>query len=468
MPDADLADLSIAEASARIDAHTLTPTALLDATLARIDERDPRVHAYVRLMRDSAIEEAAASSVRAASGQRRGPLDGIPVAVKDLFDTAGVVTAGGTAAYADRVPSEDATAVRLLRAAGAVILGKTNTHELALGGTTNNVHFGATHNPWRLTHVPGGSSGGSGAALAAGEALGALGTDTGGSIRIPAAFCGVSGIKPTYGLVGRGGVLRLSHTLDHVGPLARSVQDCALLLNVLAGYDPTDHDSIARPVEDYTSMLNSGVRGLRLAVMPSLLEGVTAETRAAFTRAVDTLASLGAIMSTVEPMAGVDDWGDRTYPIIVIEGATVSEEILRHHPELIGEPVRTRVLEGLDANVHGYIRAIEFRKEIEARFERTLGDGGVADAILLPTSLDVAEPIGATPWEEVSPLDKFRNTRVFNHTYQPSLSVPCGFDSQGLPIGLMISTARWRDALALRIGHAFQQATGYHLQRPSL
>ena len=467
-PDVDIAQLTIAEASARIEAGTLTPTALAEATFARIEQVDPAVHAYVQLMRDSAMVEAQASTLRAAAGRRYGPMDGIPIAVKDLFDTAGVVTAGGTSAHFDRVPTEDATAVRLLREAGAVIIGKANTHELALGGTTNNVHFGATHNPWKLTHVPGGSSGGSGAAVAASEALGALGTDTGGSIRIPAAFCGVTGFKPTYGLVGRGGVMPLALTLDHAGPIAKTAEDCALMLNVLQGHDPTDYDSVERPSQDFTADLDGGVRGLRLAVMPSLVEAASQATREAFERALATLEALGAVVAEIEPMADIAGWQYRTAPIITTEGATVSEAILRERPESIGEPVRTRILYGLDANVHDYIRAIEFRKELEARFERIVGPGGAADAILLPTALNTAEPIGETPLDEVSPQDKFQNTRVFNHTHQPSLSVPCGFDADGLSIGLMITTAKWSDALTLRIGHAFQQATDFHTQHPSL
>ncbi len=273
MPDAtiDLGALTIAEAGTRIAAGALSPTALTAAAFARIDETNPQVNAFVRLMRASAIAEAEAADIRARTGGRLGPLDGIPFAVKDLFDTAGVVTAAGTGAYRERVPTEDATAVRRLRDAGAVILGKTNTHELALGGTTNNVHYGPTRNPWRVDRVPGGSSGGSGAALAAGHALGALGTDTGGSIRIPAAFCGVTGHKPSYGLVGRGGVVPLSLTLDHAGPMARTALDCALILDVLAGHDARDPDSLERPPESFSAGIDRDIRGLRVAVIPSLV-----------------------------------------------------------------------------------------------------------------------------------------------------------------------------------------------------
>ena len=468
MPEPDLVYLGIAEASARIDAGALSPVDLVEAAFSRIDATEGAVHAFVRLMRGSAMAEAEAAARRATAGQRRGLLDGIPIALKDLFDTAGVVTSGGTRAYRERVPVEDATAVRRLRDAGAVIVGKTNTHELALGGTTNNVHFGATHNPWDLSRVPGGSSGGSGAAVAARQVLGALGTDTGGSIRVPAAFCAITGHKPTYGLVGRGGVMPLALTLDHVGPMARSALDCALMLNVLAGPDPRDRGSVARPREDFAAEIEGGIRGMTLAVIPSLAEGASADVQQHFEEALAVLEHLGARITTIEPMAGTDDWRSPMDPIIVAEGATQHEAILRKRPESIGEPVRSRILTGLDANVHDYIRALRWREEVEARFEQALAPGRDVDAFLLPTAPDVAEEIGPDPMAEASPQWKFRNTRVFDNTHQPSISVPCGFDGDGLPVGLMISTAKWRDALALRIAHTYQGATDFHRRRPAL
>jgi aspartyl-tRNA(Asn)/glutamyl-tRNA(Gln) amidotransferase subunit A len=227
MDNTDLCYLSIAEASDLFDAGKLSPVELTQAMFDRIDATDGAVHSYVRLMRRTALEEAAASEGRAKAGQRRGPLDGMPIAVKDLFDTAGTVTTAGLGIYRERVPGADSACVARLRDAGAVILGKTNTHEMAWGGTTNNYFYDATHNPWDLDRVPAGSSGGSGAALAAGQCLGALGTDTAGSIRMPAAFCGITGHKPTYGMVSRTGVHPLSQTLDHPGPMTRSAYDAA-------------------------------------------------------------------------------------------------------------------------------------------------------------------------------------------------------------------------------------------------
>ena len=454
---------SLTEASHALEAGDTTATALLDAALARIEETDGALNAFVRLMADSARTEAAAATERAASGGRLGPLDGIPIAVKDLYDTAGVVTAGGTGALSERVPAQDATAVRLLREAGAVIVGKTNTHELALGGTTNNAYFGATHNPWNLDRVPGGSSGGSGSAIASGQSLGALGSDTGGSIRIPAAFCGITGHKPTYGLVSRAGVIPLSGTLDHAGPMARTAQDCALMLNALAGYDPADLDSIPRPPEDFTASIEQGISGMTFAVIPSLSSDCETAVVENFERSLDLLRGLGVTIEEREPITGEDNWRVKVGSIILSEAGTLNELSLQGTG--VAEPQRRRMLRGLETPVASYIRALEFRKLVEARYEAGLV--GI-DAYLAPTSPIVAEPIAEDPTEETPPASKFRNTSVFDDTHQPSISVPNGFDPDGLPTGLMISTALFEDAKALRIGHAYQQATDFHLQTPPI
>lgn len=462
----DLGYLSITAAGRQLGEGSLTATSLATALFDRIATTDAFLNSFVRLMQESAMAEAAAADERARAGRRLGPLDGIPLAVKDLYDTAGVVTAGGTAAFSERVPTEDATAVRRLRAAGSVILGKTNTHELALGGTTNNVYYGPTHNPWRLDRVPGGSSGGSGAALGGGQALGALGTDTGGSIRIPAAFCGVSGHKPTYGLVGRGGVIPLSLTLDHAGPMARTVEDCALMLTALAGPDPRDFDSAMREGEDYAAALDGGISGLRFAAIPSLVEGCTDDVRANFERSLDVLRSLGATITVCEPMAGYDGWRAATATLLVTEGAAYVESILRERPQAIAEPTRTRMSRGLDVSGTAFVRALEARKRIESRFEAVLTEHGL-DAYLLPTSPNTAGPIDTDRHTDAAPPTVFRNTSVFDLSHQPSLSVPNGFDRDGLPTGLMISGAKFADALVLRIGHAYQQATDFHTLRPT-
>ncbi|GMU39800.1 MAG: amidase [Chloroflexota bacterium] len=467
MSDQDLVYLTIAEAGALIASKSLSPVELAEAVFRRIEATDGRLNSYNRLMRASALAEARAAEQRAAAGTLLGPLDGIPIGVKDLYDTAGVITTGGTGAYRQRVPAQDATTVRLLRQAGAVIVGKTNTHELALGGTTNNAHYGPSRNPWNTERVPGGSSGGSGSAVAAGQALGALGTDTGGSIRIPAAFCGITGHKPSHGLVGRGGVLPLSLTLDHAGPMTRSALDCALMLTVLAGYDPRDLDSVRRPHENYAAGIDVPVAGLKVAIVPSLLAECQPAVLDAFEGSLGVLRALGVEIGEVEPMAGFDDWRAEMQPIMMTEAASYNEKILDDVPPTVSEPIRTMMNRGFEVKAVAYQRALDFRKLMEQRYEHALADGGYA-AYVTPTSPQVAEPIAPDPTAEPPQPLKFRNTSVFNQNRQPSISLPNGFDGDGLPTGLMVSAARWQDATALRIAHAVQQVTDWHTRRPAL
>ncbi|MEZ4553977.1 MAG: amidase [Dehalococcoidia bacterium] len=469
--DTELAYLSVAEAGAAIERGTLSPVALLEAVFARIDELEPRLNAYVRLMREAAFEEARAAEERARRGERRTPLDGIPIAVKDLIDTAGVVTAAGTGAYRDRVPVEDAGVVRRLRDAGAVIVGKTNTHELAWGGTTNNEHFGATHNPWRLDRVPGGSSGGSGAAVAAGLALGALGTDTGGSIRIPAANCGVTGFKPSFGLVGRTGIVPLASTLDHAGPIARSVLDCALLLDVLGGHEAGDAGSEARQQGSYAgALLDARPRldGVRLAVVPALAAGCEPAILEAFEGSLEVMRGLGAAVERVDALGGRtgEEIRGLVVTIISVEAAAHFGQLAAERGHLMSRRLRARIEAARGIPAADYRRALDARANIERLCDAALV-GGRFDAFLAPTSPVQPEEIAPDPEEEPDVPLRFRNTSVFNASRQPALSVPNGFDADGLPTGLMFAGARWEDAAVLRIGHAYQQATGWHLERPA-
>jgi len=467
MSEQEVFYLSIAEASEQIEAGTLSPLALTEAVLERVAATDLALNSYVRVMRESALSEAETAEARARAGTRLGPLDGIPVGVKDLYDTAGVVTTGGTGAYRFRVPAEDSAAVAKIRAAGGVIIGKTNTHELAFGGTTNNIHYGATHNPWKLDRVPGGSSGGSGSALAAGQALGALGSDTGGSIRIPAACCGITGHKPTYGLVSRTGVIPMSHTLDHAGPMARTALDCALMLNVLQGYDPRDLDSVERASEDFAAGIEGGIEGIRLAVIPSLLTNVTTAVGDAFEASLETLRSLGATITSVEPMAGYDDWRTDTAGIIQVESYDYHERLMDDDPPSIGESVRRRIAPGATWLAYRYARALDVRKQVEQRFDRALAEGGL-DGYVLPTMPITAPPTDEDQVRDQSPAVVFQNTMIFDLSHQPAIAMPNGFDADGLPTSLQVATRKWEDAKALRIAHAFQQATDFHTKRPVL
>ncbi len=468
MPLNDVVYLSIAEASADIEAGKLSPVDLTRATLDRIRETDAQLNSYVLVMEESALAEAEAAAERARTKSRLGPLDGIPMGIKDLYDTAGAVTTGGTGAYRFRVPAADSTPVARLRAAGAVIVGKTNTHELAFGGSTNNVHYGPTHNPWMLGRIPGGSSGGSASALAVGQAMGALGTDTGGSIRSPAAYCGVTGIKPTWGLSSRAGVTALSHTLDHTGPMARTALDCALMLNALQGFDPQDIDSVEHPTEDFTAGIDGGVRGMTLAVIPSLLAIAAPGVRAAFAASLATFESLGAKVVNLEPLLGVDDWRGLTQGIIAVEACDYHEGLLAQDPPSIGAAVRARMAPGLAMPAYKYARALDARKVLEKRMHAGLKDNGI-DAYVLPSTPLTAWEIDPDPDRDANPgMTRGGFTSIFNISRQPSISVPNGFDAEGLPTGLLISTAQWEDAKAMRIAHAFQQATDFHTKRPPL
>ncbi len=441
-----------------LDSRAISASELLQDTLNFVQKTDPELNSFVLVTEELAREQASAADDRIMKNAPKSPLDGIPLAIKDLYDTADIITAGGTLALKDRVPDKNAAVVENLAEAGMVTIGKTNTHELALGGTTNNPHYGPTRNPWDLTRVPGGSSGGSGAALAAGQVPAALGTDTGGSVRIPASFCGVTGHKPTFGLVKTNGIIPLSRTLDHAGPMARSALDCALLL---------DGMTISGSGAPYSENINKSIEGIRLAVIPSLAKDCEPQVGKSFEHSLSVLEKLGVVLTEIDPMEGTDDWRTALYPIIVSEGATYIEEILRESPELVGEAVRTRMLKGLDASLHEYVKALEWRAEVENFFDLALTNNDL-DGYIVPTSPQVAELIDTDPHTGIEPASKFRNTSVFNNTRQPSISVPNGFDNHGLPTGLMITTAKDTDELTLRIGHNFQQATDFHVQRPSV
>jgi len=454
---------SLTTASSLLEKKLISPSELLEMNIARIESTDKKVNSFVTQMFETARNDALSSTERAQNGTRLSPLDGIPIAVKDIYDTEGVITSRGSAAYKDNIPSKDATTVKLLRDSGAIIIGKTNTHEVALGGTTNNANHGATRNPWNLDHVPGGSSGGSASALAARQCLGALGSDTGGSIRIPAAFCSITGHKPTYGLVSRTGVFPVSYLLDHAGPMAISAEDCALMLNVLAKYDPEDRDSINIQPQNYTSELNEGIKGLQFAVIPSFLEECEKEVLENFQSSLEVIKDLGASIEYLEPIENINEIRGKIACLISAESGTYN--LIALEKNLISEPGRTRMLSGLSTPVETYIEAIQLRKEIQAIYEKGLEK---FDAYITPTTPMTAEVIEDDPRQEQHILNKFKNTQIFDFSHQPSISVPNGLGKKGLPTGLMISTKLFSDSLTLRIGHTYQKATNYHLQSPEI
>ena len=465
MPNQDLTYLTIAEAAAGQAAGQYSAVELTHALLNRIAELDNTLHAYITVTGDIALDQARQADEERARGQVRGPLHGIPVALKDLFATRGIRTTAHSAVLQDWVPDADAAVTSRLREAGTVLLGKLSMHEFAYGGPTLDGPFPPARNPWNVDYVPGGSSSGSGVALAAGLCLGALGSDTGGSIRGPASLCGIVGLKPTYGRVSRAGVLPLSWSLDHAGPMARTVEDCALLLQAIAGYDAADPASVDVPVDDYSASLKQGVDGLRLGVPRSWFaegDGTHGETLAAVEEALRTLESLGATLVEIDGQPFADARA-ANHTILTAEGYAYHEHDLQTQPHNFGRSVRSRLLTGALISAADYIQAQRARATISARIATLMHS---VDAVVSPVSPTPADAFDAYDPDRTFRLPNFNN--AYNLTGLPAISVPCGFSSQGLPIGLQVATPPFAESLALLIAYAYEQATDWHLRRPPL
>ncbi len=463
----DLCFATIGQLSRLFRQHQASPMELMRQMLEQIERLNPRLNAYITVMAESALAEARQAEIDIQRGEYRGEMHGIPVALKDLYQTAGVRTTGGSRLLANWVPEEDATVVERLKMAGAIIIGKANMHEFAMGPTNINVHYGNACNPWAEECVPGGSSGGSGVAVAAGMATGALGSDTGGSIRIPSALCGISGHKPTYGVVSRYGVLTLSWSLDHAGPMTHTAEDAALMMNALAGFDPKDPASANVPVPDYRDALSGRVKGMRAGLPKQyFLDDADPEVRAAFGDAVEVLQAMG--MSTIEvdfPLVGYS--AQTTQTISWSEAAAYHEPYLDRMDEY-GPDVRQRMELGRTILATDYLRAQRVRRVICQQFASIMEQ---VDVLLTPTIRIPApriDDIGELP--EPGKVDLrgvlSANTRPFNVTGSPALTVPCGFSTTGLPIGLQIAGRPFADETVLRVGHAFQSATTWHQRRP--
>jgi aspartyl-tRNA(Asn)/glutamyl-tRNA(Gln) amidotransferase subunit A len=458
----DVALLSLQAASALIHSRRASSVDLVRACLDRIARHDRELGAFITLTADSALDEAKRADADLANGVDRGALHGIPIALKDLYDIAGVRTTGGSRIYGDRVPERDCAVVERLRAAGAVFLGKLNLHEWALGVTNQNPHFGPACNPWDTTCIPGGSSGGSAVAVASGLCFMSPGSDTGGSIRIPASLCGVVGLKPTYGRVSLRGVIPLSWTLDHSGPLARTVGDLALALNTIAGHDPLDPSSADVPTEDYSSGIEDGVTGVRI-VLPTnhFFDDVDAEVDTAVREAARVLTSLGASVTEMAlPRAELLAPTQRA--ILLTDAAAVHREHLRERAADIGADVLTRLRTGQTFTGTDYAQARRDRDELRREWFALLRDH---DVILSPTTLIAAPPRDGE--DAVAAAQRLTaNTSPFNLTGLPAVSVPCGFTQAGLPIGLQLAAGPWREGLLLRVARAYEHATPWHERQP--
>jgi len=461
--------MTIQEASRLVLRRDVSSVELVRRALERIGRDQPRLNAFLTLMADAALERARRLDEELAAGVYRGPFHGIPVAVKDVFSTRGVRTTCGSLLFADYVPDRDAAVVERLEAAGAVIVGKTGLHELAYGITSNNPHFGAIRNPWNPDHVPGGSSGGSGASVAAGEVFLAMGSDTGGSIRIPAAWCGCVGLKPTTGRVSRYGVMPLDFTLDHMGPLTRTVRDAALALNVLAGYDPRDPTSSRRPVADYTPPAEISLRGVRIGVPENFyFERLDREAERTARAMIKLAGELGAelVSLRVPDIAEVNTLGR---VILLAEAAAVLSPYLKDRSKF-GADVLALLDQGRMITAADYINAQRLRRRAWQEFAALWKK---ADCLITPTTPIPAPRIGEIQVsldgsvEDVR-LAATRYVRAINVLGWPALSIPCGFSGNGLPLGVQIIGKPFDEALVLRVGAALEDATNFHRREPPL
>ena len=460
----DPAQITIESAAAAFRRREFTPLELTTTLLDRIDRLNPQLNAYLTVTRESALAEAQAATDEQAQGKQRGPLHGIPLSLKDLYHVAGVRTTAGSVIMSDFIATEDGAVVEKLKAGGAVLLGKTNMHEWALGITNVNPHFGPVHNPWNLDLVPGGSSGGSGAALAADLCLGSFGSDTGGSIRIPASLCGIVGLKPTSGRISVRGVVPLSWTLDHAGPLARTVRDAAILLQETAGYDPEDVTSIDVPVDDYLSRIEGGVGGMRVIVPDNFFfESSDQEVATIVEAAIAELERLGAKRSAVS-LPGAERLGEQSGWMNVTDASTYHADHLRDRAADFGSDVLTRMRIGETKTGRDYAALRQEQRVWRRRLENTLAGEAV---LAVPSTPTTAFPISGT--EAVAAARRMTSlTAPFNFTGVPAISIPCGFTRAGLPVGLQLVARPWAEALLLQVARAYERATEWHKQRPVL
>lgn len=448
--------------SAEIGARRLSPVDIVDAALARIETADRKLHAFVEVYSEGARLAAEAADKAIRSGHRIGPLHGIPIALKDLIEIEGRVTTGGSEVWRERRSTYTATLAQRLISAGLIVIGKTHTVEFAMGGWGTNQHRGTPWNPWDpdVARTPGGSSSGSGVAVAAGFAPWAIGTDTGGSVRLPASWCGLSGLKTTLGRVSTYGILPLAPTLDTPGPLARSVIDAALLYNVIQGPDPLDPRTRGIETNDPMPVLRRGVRGLRVARMPEMERaGVAADVLAAYDASLDALARLGAEIVTVTLPRRFADFTDLTGRIIGAEGYFLVGNLVDDMTLPIDDAVRPRIGSGRGVSARDYLRALSERDEAKRVFAAAL-DG--IDALLTPTTQTPAIPLDQV--DQASTPAHF--TRFVNALELCALAVPNGFTATGLPLSLQVICRGYDEATALRIGWAYQQTTDWHERRP--
>lgn len=458
-----LTSLGLREVSAQMRRGSLSPVALVEVYLERIERLEGRINAYITITAEEALDQAQQYARELDMNQWRGPLHGVPIAIKDNIDTAGIPTTAANTLFRDRIPQTDAPVYRRLKDAGAILLGKLNMHEFAYGGTSSITFEGPVRNPWDTDHIPGGSSGGSAAAVAAGLCCAALGTDTLASVRLPAAYCGISGLKPSHGLSSIRGILPVSESLDHVGPMARSVEDCAILLGEMAGHDPRDPVSIQAPSVDYLAAMQRTTTGMRIGIPRSpYYDDLHPDVATAMEDALEVLGLLAGEMRDVT----LPDPGSFE-PIL-------AESYAWHEPYIASSSDRRHYdTSTLDRIVAAGQTPLE--DYINARHEMALARNAIVnvfrevDILVTPTAPTLPELIDNAVIADASGAEpSVRNTAPFNLYGIPTISIPCGFSSEGLPIGLQISAAHLDEAAMFAMAHAFQQVTDWHRQLPEL
>ena len=460
----ELHDLSIARLSGLIAARKLSPVELLDALIRRVEDYDAQTRAFITPTFEPARRQASDAEAEIAAGRYRGPLHGVPFGLKDIYDTRGILTSGHSRVFIDRIPREDATTVSKLYDAGAVLLGKLATHEMAHAGPSFDLPWPPARNPWSLERFTGGSSSGSGAAVAAGMVPVALGSDTGGSIRGPASLCGVVGLMPTFGLVSRTGVITNSYTFDHCGPLARTVEDCALTLQALAGYDASDPGSVQRPIPVYRDALGDDLRNLKIGVLRHHWENdipASEDVRRAMDGALDVLRRLGATLEEcrVRPLAEYFD-----VKIIIAESEifSVHQANLVARPKDFGADFRSRVLPSVLFTAHDYVHATRERRRMQLEMPTLYEKFDAFVTAGMGEAPRLADYRSVSFWQKPSLLT------AWNVTGQPVLALPNGFGGNGLPLGMQILGRPFGETTILRIGHAYERATEWHTRRPPL
>jgi aspartyl-tRNA(Asn)/glutamyl-tRNA(Gln) amidotransferase subunit A len=457
-PSGDLAALTLKQASDLLRAKRVSPVELTQACLNRIEKYNPALHAFITVIADQALAAARQAESDLRRGNSRGPLHGVPIALKDNIDTAGIRTTGGSEVFKDRIPQEDAEVARRLKNAGTILLGKLNLVEFAYGGNPTVTYFGTVHNPWAMDRTPGGSSSGPGAAIAADLCFGTLGTDTAGSVRNPAANCGIVGLKPTYGRVSLRGVIPLSWTLDHVGPLSRTVEDTALLLSVVAGYDEQDPTTVDTPVPDYLRALRMPTGKLRLGRPAEYFESLHPEFAKAIDAAMEVLRKLTAGITDVQLPPTVNGallWGP--------EALAYHAKWFAESPEKYQPATRRQLQTAAQEKPAEYAQA---RRQVDLARREVRKVFAHADLLITPTTVNPPALLENGPGP--APPPGRNNNAPFDVFGLPAISVPCGFTTAGLPIGLQIVGAPFAESTVLALAHAYEQATEWHLRRPPL